>query len=224
MGKRRKRKKKCFCDKSNQSSIPCGQCIRKSASKKNRANQEEHRNRKKKNRKMSETSSPTSHSSRSEKPTYAVLGTTILSIMPPEASEIFPKLRASLDSGVLTDLAILVPFWASSRHARRHIARILAERDGSWAINHLVFQWPHEQAEAFVLRASNVYEVTHFFDVDRVVLESLAKSPNNLQRVIQYFPEEPDAWQRIEAWLTKTCPTYVPVLEKAQEAGVILGL
>lgn len=220
MGGRRKRKKKCSCNKSVPSSSPCGQCIKRSAAKLRQEKAEHKKIKQKQKRSKKEMTEPSQASSR--KTTYAVLGMTILSVLPQASREMFPKLKEYLDRGSLTDLVILVPFDSASRHARKHILRILEDRGGAWANDYLVFQWPHESVEAFVLRAANAYDVTHFIDVDRTVLESIVKSPNNFQRVNMYRPELLDGWAKIEAWLGKSCPSYIPVFEKAEEAGVIL--
>jgi hypothetical protein len=156
-------------------------------------------------------------------PSYPVLGMTIHSVLPEPTNKMFPKLQAQLESGSLTGLVILVPFYLASRHARKHIKEILDKRGAPWVWDYLVFQWPHESFREFVLRVADSYDITHFCDVDREPLMIVATSPSHHQKLCAFKPHEEDGWLRIEAWLAKTCPGFIPTFERAEEANTILG-
>lgn len=212
----RRRRKKCKCDKDVPSSMPCGVCIKKIKRTQKREKEQQFRAKQERNR-----LAMTAVSSITKKPLYVVVGTTVNTLFATDSQQMLADLKGWLDNGHITDLVILVPFHFSSRHAKKHIYRILEQRGAAWAIAHLVFQWPHEGSDGFVCRASNAYEVTHFFDISLEPLSTLAHSSKNLQQLFRYRPAF-DGWMAVKAWLSKCCPEYIPVLERAEEAGVII--
>lgn len=219
--RRRRRRRKCSC--SNQESgavfIPCGFCIKKMM-RKQRKEKSKHFRKKQERNKRAMTEVNSGDTVAGQKPTFAVVGTTIYSVLPTESSGMFETVREWLNTGSLTDIVILAPsIW--SRHAKRHLRRILDSRGAGWLWNHIVFQWPHETYDKFVLRVCNAYDVTHFFDVSKEPLRVIAVSPYHMQKLFQYRPGF-DGWDAVRAWISKTSPHYVPIHDKAEEAGVIV--
>lgn len=220
---RRRRKKKCTCGASTcQVIIPCGFCLKKMMRKQRRDKNKQYRAKQERSKAMSEAVSDTRivETEEKRKPTFAVVGTTIFSVLPSESVEMFSTVKEWLETGSLTDLAILAPnIW--SRHAKRHLQRILEARGADWLWDHIVFQWPNETYEKFILRVCNAYDVTHFFDVSREPLRTIAISAHHRQQLFQYRPGF-DGWVAVKSWITKTSPTFVPVHEQAEEAAMIV--
>lgn len=133
---------------------------------------------------------------------FVTIGTTHLILFVDNVKSLMNKIHSVIEKGYVVDFYILA-YGTWNRRAKRYLQDYLRRLDLEWLNNHLVFQLRAEDLNDFVLRATSVYEMTHFFDANTYgAIKEIALSNEHTSIKLHDY-SSPDAFV---SWLRNTYP------------------